>query len=115
MRPYPRTTSSPDCADPHARPAPGWPLLYGLASAPRQRGVHKGARIGPARRGAHQLAGPDFTTLTLGELIAGGPVCVVVVATNTSSDIHGNPRKMTVLELVDYVTSLSNARPRSGC
>ncbi|MEU9090001.1 nuclear transport factor 2 family protein [Streptomyces sp. NPDC087901] len=66
-------------------------------------GVHKGAQIGPARRRMHELTGLDLTTITIDELTADGPTRVVVVATNTGSDIHGNPWRMTVLELVDVV------------
>ncbi|WP_433380484.1 nuclear transport factor 2 family protein [Streptosporangium sp. CA-115845] len=64
-------------------------------------GVHRGAAIGPARHRMHELTGLDIPAISIDELIADGPTRVVVVATNSGTDIHGNPWRMTVLELVD--------------
>jgi ketosteroid isomerase-like protein len=66
-----------------------------------ESGVYFGADIGPARHRMHQLTGLDVTAITIDELIADGPSRVVVVATNSGTDIHNNSWKMTVLELVD--------------
>ncbi|KAB8189062.1 hypothetical protein FH608_042145 [Nonomuraea phyllanthi] len=64
-------------------------------------GVHRGAAIGPARHRMHELTGLDIQAVSIEELVADGPTRVVVVATNGGTDIHGNPWRMTVLELVD--------------
>ncbi|GAA5056556.1 hypothetical protein GCM10023259_039530 [Thermocatellispora tengchongensis] len=66
-------------------------------------GIHKGAAIGPARQRMHRLTGLDIAAISIDELIADGPTRVVVVATNSGTDIHGNRWTMTVLELVDVV------------
>ncbi|GAA4662027.1 MULTISPECIES: nuclear transport factor 2 family protein [Amycolatopsis] len=66
-------------------------------------GVHKGAAIGPARERMHELTGLDVGAISIDELIAEGPTRVVVVATNSGTDVHGTPWTMTVLELVDVV------------
>ncbi|WP_393063214.1 nuclear transport factor 2 family protein [Streptomyces sp. LN549] len=75
-------------------------------------GIHRGAAIAPARHRMHQLTGLDFAAIRIDELIAEGPNRVVVVATNSGTDIHGNPWTMTVLELVD-VENGRIARKRS--
>lgn len=64
-------------------------------------GVSRGAAIGPARHRMHELTGLDISAIGIDELIADGPTRVVVVATNSGTDLHGNPWRMTVLELVD--------------
>lgn len=64
-------------------------------------GLHRGAAIGLARHRMHELTGLDISAISIDELIADGPTRVVVVATNSGTDIHGNPWRMTVLELVD--------------
>ncbi|MDP4511507.1 nuclear transport factor 2 family protein [Nonomuraea turcica] len=64
-------------------------------------GVYGGAAIGPARHRMHELTRLDISAISIDELIADGPTRVVVVATNSGTDIHGNPWRMTVLELVD--------------
>ena len=51
----------------------------------------------------HELTGLDVMSIQIDELIADGPTRVVVVATNSGTDVHGAPWKMTVLELVDVV------------
>ncbi|GHE35187.1 MULTISPECIES: nuclear transport factor 2 family protein [Streptomyces] len=66
-------------------------------------GVHRGAAIGPARHRMHLLTGMDPSALVVEELLAEGPTRVVVVATNSGTDVHGVPWTMTVLELVDVV------------
>jgi ketosteroid isomerase-like protein len=66
-------------------------------------GVYRGAAIGLARHRMHELTGLDISAISIDELIADGPTRVVVVATNSGTDIHGNPWRMTVLELVDVV------------
>jgi ketosteroid isomerase-like protein len=66
-------------------------------------GVHRGAAIGPARHRMHLLTGMDPSALVVEELLAEGPTRVVVVATNSGTDVHGTPWTMTVLELVDVV------------
>jgi ketosteroid isomerase-like protein len=66
-------------------------------------GVHTGAAIGPARHKMHDLTGLDVAAISIDELIAEGPTRVVVVATNSGTDIHGTRWTMTVLELVDVV------------
>ncbi|GAA1621377.1 hypothetical protein GCM10009733_017400 [Nonomuraea maheshkhaliensis] len=75
-------------------------------------GVHRGAAIGPARRRMHELTGLDLSAITIDELVADGPARVVVVATNSGTDLHGNPWRMTVLELVD-VTNGKITKKRS--
>ncbi|EGG43805.1 hypothetical protein SGM_6146 [Streptomyces griseoaurantiacus M045] len=66
-------------------------------------GVHRGAAIGPVRHRMHLLTGMDPSALVVEELLAEGPTRVVVVATNSGTDVHGVPWTMTVLELVDVV------------
>ncbi|MFF1401079.1 nuclear transport factor 2 family protein [Streptomyces sp. NPDC058287] len=66
-------------------------------------GTHRRAAIGPARRRMHRLTGLDVAAIGIDELIAEGPTRVVVVATNSGTDVHGTPWSMTVLELVDVI------------
>ena len=66
-------------------------------------GVHRGAAIGPARHRMHRLTGLDITAIGIDELIAEGPTRVVVVATNSGTDVRGARWTMSVLELVDVV------------
>lgn len=51
----------------------------------------------------HHLIGLDVAAIGIDELIAEGPTRVVVVATNSGTDLHGTPWSMTVLELVDVI------------
>ncbi|MGR6912647.1 hypothetical protein ACU635_00135 [[Actinomadura] parvosata] len=39
----------------------------------------------------HELTGLDVQAISIDELIADGPTRVVVVATNSGTDAHGNP------------------------
>ncbi|WP_405680643.1 hypothetical protein OG239_04885 [Streptomyces sp. NBC_00868] len=66
-------------------------------------GVHHGAAIVPARHGMHRLTGLDVAAIRIDELIAEGPTRVVVVTTDSGTDIDGTPLTMTVIELVDVI------------
>ncbi|QFY09733.1 hypothetical protein GBF35_26530 [Nonomuraea phyllanthi] len=53
----------------------------------------------------------DIQAVSIEELVADGPTRVVV-ATNGGTDIHGNPWRMTVLELVDVANGkITRKRP----
>ncbi|GII94280.1 nuclear transport factor 2 family protein [Sinosporangium siamense] len=77
----------------------------------RYSGVYRGAAIGLARHRMYEPTGLDIRAISIDELIAEGPTRVVV-ATNSGTDIHGKPWRMTVLELVD-VTNGKITRKRS--